>query len=157
MAQSLVVEHSLVIPVGIEEAFEGTLPAPIPAIFANWHGPLPPVKQVFGQDGEWGAVGQTRTLKMAGGGSVREELISVEPPKSFGYRLTDIKGPLARLISTVEGAFVFRPVDEATEVTWRWTIQPKSALSAHALPMFALLWEGYARKALRELSGLLAV
>lgn len=157
MAQSLVVEQSLVIPVGVEEAFERTLPAPIPAIFGNWHGPLPPVKQVLGQDGEWGAVGQTRTLRMAGGGSVREELISVEPPKSFGYRLTDIKGPLAQLISTVEGAFVFLPVDGGTEVTWRWTIQPKSAVSAQVLPLFAVLWEGYARKALRELSGLLSV
>lgn len=155
MAQSLVVEQSLVIPVGVEEAFDGTLPAPIPAVFGNWYGPLPPVKYVVGQDGEWGAVGQTRTLKMAGGGSVREELISVEPPKSFGYRLTEIKGPLAQLIATVEGAFVFVPRGEATEVTWRWTLEPKSALSASGLPLFAVLWKGYARKALRELSGLL--
>lgn len=155
MAQALVVEQSLVIPVGVEEAFEGTLPAPIPAVFGNWYGPLPP-KHVIGQDGEWGAVGQTRTLQMAGGGSVREELISVDPPKSFGYRLTQIKGPLAQLIAAVEGAFVFVPRAEATEVTWRWTLQPKSALSAQCLPLFAVLWEGYARKALRELSGLLA-
>lgn len=81
----------------------------------------------------------------------------MEPPKSFGDRLTDIKGPLAQLISTLEGAFVFLSVNGATEVTWRWTIQPKYAVSAQVLPMFALPWEGYARKALRELSGLLSV
>lgn len=40
-------------------------------------------------------------------------------------------------------------------VTRRWTIHPRSALSTPALPVFGWLWRGYARRALEELSGLL--
>ncbi|BBY24894.1 SRPBCC family protein [Mycobacterium stomatepiae] len=42
-----------------------------------------------------------------------------------------------------------------TEVTWRWDIHPRSPLSALMLPVFGRMWKGYARQALRELSGML--
>jgi hypothetical protein len=159
MPQPLVVQQSLVIPVGVEKAFNGTLPAPIPVVFSNWHGPLPPVKRVEGQEGEWRAVGQTRVLKLADGSSMREEMTDVDSPRSFGYRITEMTGALALLIAKVEGAFLFEPVDvatdSATDVTWRWTVQPRSRLSALAMPVFAALWKGYARKALRALSEML--
>lgn len=159
MAQPLVVQQSLVVPVGVEKAFNGTLPAPIPVVFGSWHGPLPPVKRVVGQEGEWRDVGQTRTLKLADGSSMREELTQVDSPRSFGYRITEMTGALALLIGSVEGAFLFRPADpatdSATEVTWRWTVQPRSRLSALAMPVFATLWKGYARKSLRALDELL--
>ncbi len=156
MAQPLVVEQSRVVPVAVEEAFHGTLPVPLPEIFGHWYGPIPPIKEVRDQTGGWDAAGQTRIVKQVGGGSMREELTSVDPPRSFGYTLTDIKGPMALLVGSVAGAWIFTPVDGGTEITWRWTIHPKSPLAAPGLPVFGMLWKGYARRALRDLSVLLA-
>jgi hypothetical protein len=152
MAQALVVEQSRAMPVDPERAFTGTLPVPLTTLFRRWYGPIPPIKQVHAQAGEWGTVGQTRTVTLVGGGSMREELTHVDPPRSFGYALSDIKGPMSPLVSRVEGEWIFVPVGTGTEVTWRWTIHPRSALAALALPVFGRIWRGYARQSLEELS-----
>ncbi len=152
MAKSVVVEQSRTIPVSAEHAFRGTLPIPLPVIFAHWYGPIPPIKQVRDQTGGWDAAGQTRTVVLAGGGSMREELTSVDPPRSFGYTLTGIKGPLAPLVSSVDGEWGFTRVGDRTDVTWRWTIHPRSALAVLVMPVFGRVWKGYARRALEELS-----
>ena len=51
---------------------------------------------------------------------MREELTSVDPPRSFGYRLPT-SGPMAPLVGQVEGEWSFAPAGTGTEVTWRWT------------------------------------
>jgi hypothetical protein len=155
MAHSRVFSESLVIPVPVEQAFHRTLPVPLTEIFSRRHGLFPPIKEVRDQTGAWDAAGQTRTVVMADGGSTREELTSVDPPRSFGYRLGDATGPMALLVDHVLGEWTFTPVADGTEVTWRWDIHPRSALSALALPVFGRMWKGYARQALRDLSGML--
>jgi hypothetical protein len=158
MAKSVVVEQSLAIPVAVEDAFNGTLPLPLPVIFARWYGPIPPIKAVRDQAGEWGAAGQTRTVVMVGGGSMREELTSVDPPRSFGYALSGIKGPLAPLVGSVDGKWSFAATGtggSATTVTWQWILHPKSSVTAPALPVLARIWKGYARRSLETLSRLL--
>ena len=152
MAQSLNVEQSRVIPVPVAEAFHRTLPMPLPDLFKRWHGPIPPIKEVRDQIGAWHAAGQTRTVLLAGGGSMHEELTSVDPPRSFGYLLTKISGPMALLVDRVVGEWIFTPAEGGSEVTWRWRIYRKSILTAWALPLFARIWKGYARLALGDLS-----
>ena len=142
MAQLLVVDESRVIPVPTEEAFHRTLSAPLPKLFRRWHGPIPPVKEVQEQAGAWDAAGQTRIVRLAGGASMREELTSVEPPRSFGYRLTQISGPMALLVDHVVGEWTFAPAAGGTEITWRWDIHPKSLLTSWALPLFGRVWKG---------------
>jgi hypothetical protein len=155
MAHSRVFSESLVIPLPVEQAFHRTLPAPLPEIFSRWHGPFPPIKEVHDQTGAWDAAGQTRTVVLAGGASTREELTSVDAPRSFGYRLSNATGPMALLVDHVLGEWIFTPAPGGTEITWRWDIHPRSALSALALPVFGRLWQGYARHTLRELSVML--
>src|SRR5277367_2694712 len=150
MAQSLNVEQSRVIPVPVGEAFHGTLPMPLPDLFKRWHGPIPPIKEVRDQTGAWDAAGQTRTVRLAGGGSMREELTSVDPPRSFGYLLTKITGPMALLVDHVAGEWIFTPAPGGTEITWRWDIHSKSPLTSWALPLFARMWKGYARQVLAD-------
>lgn len=149
---TLTVEQSHAIPVSVDETFGGTLPLPLPTLFRHWYGPIPPIKEVRGQSGEWDAVGQTRTVMLVGGGSMREELTSVDPPRAFGYTLTHITGPLAPLVRQVDGEWIFTAAGTGTTVTWRWAIQPRSALAAPLLPVLGRLWKGYARRALKELS-----
>jgi hypothetical protein len=152
MASPVIVEQSRAIPVGVDDAFAGTLPMALPRLFRRWYGPIPPIKSVSGQAGEWASVGQSRTVNLTGGGSMREELTRVDPPRSFGYTLTDVKGPMAPLVDHVEGEWVFTPAGTGTMVTWRWTLHPRSALVAPAMPVFGRIWRGYARQALEELS-----
>lgn len=152
---ALVVEQSLVIPVAVEAAFTGTLPLPLPTLFRHWYGPIPPIKEVRDQTGDWAAPGQTRTVLLKGGGSMREQLTAVDPPHSFEYTLTGITGPMAPLVGLVEGQWRFAAAGDRTEVAWRWTIHRRSALAAPALPVLGMLWRGYARRALHELSTLL--
>ncbi|HRD13900.1 MAG TPA: SRPBCC family protein, partial [Mycobacterium sp.] len=144
---------SRAIPISPDEAFAKTMPMPLPELFARWYGPIPPIKAVRGQVGEWAGVGQTRTIALVGGGGMRETLTSVDAPRSFGYTLSDVRGAMAPLIDHVEGQWLFTPHGTGTLVTWRWTLHPRSALSAPALPVFARIWRGYARQALETLSG----
>jgi hypothetical protein len=152
MAQPLVVEQSRAIPVTSEAAFTGTVPMPLPTLFRRWYGPIPPIRAVVDQAGDWDAVGKSRTIVLTGGGSMREQLTSYDPPRSFGYTLSDVKGPMAPIVARVEGLWSFEPVGTGTKVTWRWTIYPRSAFTARVLPVFGRLWRGYARQSLEELS-----
>jgi len=152
MAHPISVERSRAIPIDPEAAFARTLPMPLPAMFRRWFGPIPPIKEVRDQHGPWNSVGETRTIALAGGGTMRETLTEVDPGHSFGYTITGITGPMAPLIAQIEGAWIFEPAGTGTRVTWRWTLHPKSALTAPALPVFALLWRGYAGQSLESLS-----
>jgi Polyketide cyclase / dehydrase and lipid transport len=155
MAQSLVVEESRVIPIPPEEAFHPMLVMPLTDVFTRWYGPIPPIKEVRDQTGGWDTAGQTRTVLLVGGGSTHEELTSVDPPQSFRYRLSKVSGPMAILVDHVLGEWVFTPKDGGTELTWRWTINRRSLLTAWALPVFGRLWKGYARQVLADLSAAL--
>ncbi|HZQ31445.1 MAG TPA: SRPBCC family protein [Mycobacterium sp.] len=155
MSQPLTVEQSHVIPVDVQQAFDGTLPMPLPTLFRRWYGPIPPISQVLNQTGDWDAVGKSRTVLLKGGGSMREELTQMDPPKAFGYILSDIRGPMSPLVNRVDGTWLFAPAGDGTTVTWRWTIHPRSRFAAPALPVFGRLWRGYARRALEELERLL--
>jgi Polyketide cyclase / dehydrase and lipid transport len=152
MTKPLVVEQSRAIRLAQDDVFRDMVPMPLPTLFRRWYGPIPPIKEVRGQTGDWDAVGQSRTVVLVGGGSMREELTQFDPPQSFGYTLSDIKGPLSPLVGRVDGEWIFAPLGSETNVIWRWTIHPRSALTAPLLPVFGMLWKGYARQSLEELS-----
>ncbi len=57
MAHPVVVEQSRAIPVAVPDAFAKTLPMLLPTLFHRWYGPIPPIKAVHGQTGDWSAVG----------------------------------------------------------------------------------------------------
>jgi hypothetical protein len=152
MASTLAVQQSRVIPVSVDDAFAGTLPIPLTTIFRRWYGPIPPVAEVREQHGEWGTAGQNRVVAFTGAGSMREELTSVDPPRSFGYAITGITGPLGLLVGSAEGEWTFTPSGSATTVTWHWNIHAASAITAPLLPLVGALWKGYARRSLAALS-----
>ena len=69
-----------------------------------------------------------------------------------GLRRRDTEHILTSLRDHVDGEWVFEPIGNGTNVTWRWTIHPRTALTAPLLPVFGKLWKGYARQSLEELS-----
>lgn len=152
MAHPVVVEQSRAIPVAVSDAFTKTLPMPLPTLFHRWYGPIPPIKAVHNQTGDWSTEGQSRDIALLGGGGMRETLTRVDAPHAFGYTLGNVRGAMAPLIDHVEGMWEFSSHGTGTLVTWRWTLYPKSALTAPALPVFARIWRGYAKQALGTLS-----
>jgi len=156
VTEPLAVAQSLTIPIGQQDVFRDMVPMPLPSLFRRWYGPIPPIKETRDQTGDWNAVGQSRTVVLVGGGSMREELTAFNPPHAFGYTLSDIKGPLAPLVGRVDGELIFEPLGSGTTVTWRWNIHPRSRFTAPLLPVFGRLWKGYARQSLQELSAQLA-
>ncbi|TQF74601.1 SRPBCC family protein [Rhodococcus spelaei] len=152
MSTAVIVEQSRAIPVTLQRAFDLTLPIPLTAIFSRRYGLLPPIKQIRGQDGIWGNVGQSRTVVTTDGGTMQEVLTEVDAPHSFSYRLSDITGPLRPLVDTIDGCWEFAPSGTGTLITWRWALHPKG-LGAPVMPLITPMWRGYARQALEQLSG----
>ncbi len=145
-------EQSRAIPVDIDTAFARTLPMSPPIIFNRRYGLIGPMKAIRDQTGDWTTVGETRTVAV-GGSSMHEELMVVDAPNVFRYRLSGGAGPQAAMIDHVDGEFLFAPIGTGTKVTWRWTVHLKSTAAGLAMPAFAMLWRGYARQALEQLSG----
>src|ERR1700684_3931422 len=111
---AITVEQSRAIPVELQRAFDVTLPIPLTAIFSRRYVLLPPVKEVRGQEGPWGRVGQTRTVVTADGGTMRELLTEVDAPHSFSYHLSDISGPMRPLVESIDGRWEFAKTGTGT-------------------------------------------
>jgi hypothetical protein len=156
MAAPVVTAYSRIFGVTLEDAFDRILPAPLPVLFVNRYGPLPPIKEVQGQQGAWGTLGQTRTIQLADGGTMHEELTRLERPSAFGYSITDVTGPMKALVSHVDGLWSFAAAGTGTRVTWEWTIIPKSALVSPIMPVFVRLWRGYAARAFDQIASFLS-
>lgn len=92
---------------------------PLPTLFPRWYGPIPPIKAIRDQAGDWANVGETRTIVLGGGGTMREELTAVDAPNLFGYVISEVTGPLALLVDHIDGSWIFSPHDTGTTVTWR--------------------------------------
>ena len=155
MSSPLKLEHAATFPVPVERAYDVVLSAPLDQIFRRRFWAIPPIVGVRDQVGEWGTPGQTRTIVMADKGTLREELTHAQRPDSFGYVISQVTGPMKPLVSSAEGHWAFTPEGEGTRITWAWTVHPRSAVAALAMPVFARLWRGNARQGFDELGTLL--
>lgn len=156
MAEPVVMSYSQPFAAAPGEAFDKVLPMPLPELFSRRYGPIPPIRSVEGQVGTWGQVGQARTLRLKGGGSMREELTRVDRPAAFGYTITQVTGPMRPLCSYIDGIWSFDADGTGTRITWQWTAHPRSAVVAPLLPIFARVWRGYARQSFECLAEFLA-
>lgn len=150
-------EQSHTYPVSVEQAFDVVLATALPEVFSRRYAAIPAIREVRDQGGPWGTVGQSRTIVLADGGTMREELTRVDRPHSFGYAITGITGPMKLLVDSADGLWTFDPAGAGVEVTWAWEVRPASSLAALAMPVFARFWRGYARRAMEQVESLLPV
>ena len=144
-------EASRVVAVQHDEAMQRFIPVPLTEIFDRRHLALPAIKRVDGPEGRFEQVGQSRTIHLADGGSMVETLTVVRAPDEFGYRISQVRGPLKPLAQEIRGLWTFTPVGAETRITWRWEVDP-ALLGRPVMPVFTLMWRGYAAKALERLS-----
>ena len=127
-----------------EAAFDAVLAAPLPELFAQRSGPIPPIRECTGQEGAWGTVGQTRTVVLADGGTNLETLVALDRPGSYRYRLSSFTGPMKGLVASVDGEFAFAAEGDGTRVTWSWRMRATNPVARLLLPGLGLFWRRYA-------------
>lgn len=152
---TLHLEASRAIPVEHEKALDLVLPAPLPKIFGRRYAAITPIAEVRDQAGAWDSAGETRTIVLADGATMRETLTSIDRPSTFTYEITPLSGPLGLLVGHVEGRWSFVPAGTGTRVTWSWDVTPASRAASFAMPVFGWMWRGYARQSLEDLEELL--
>jgi hypothetical protein len=139
-----VLTSSTLVEAAPEAAFDGVLAAPLAELFSDRAGPIPPVRECTGQEGEWGTVGQTRTVVLDDGSTNLETLVALERPGSYRYRLTDFTGPMKALVGSVDGEFAFAAEGTGTRVTWSWRMHAANPVGRLFLPVLGLFWRRYA-------------
>jgi Polyketide cyclase / dehydrase and lipid transport len=154
MADPVQLSSSHTVQLPVQDAFDRVLVAPLEQVFARRFGPIPAIRRTS-QQGDWGTVGQQRTIDFTDPGSVRERLTVVERPHRFGYTLSDVVGPMKLLIAGVEGLWAFEPDGTGTRITWSWTVHPANSVGRLAMPLFGRVWQGYARRSLAQLETLI--
>jgi hypothetical protein len=147
--------HSRTFPAGVKRTFEELLPFPLERLFTQRFAAIPPIKQVRDQDGTWGTPGQTRTILLSGGGTMREELVEVTKPSRFAYRLTHVTGPMKALVRSIDGAWEFERAGTGVRVTWSWTVHPRGRIGSASMPALRRMWTSYARRNFENLEKLL--
>jgi hypothetical protein len=153
--EPLHLESSRAIPVAYETALARVLPAPLPQIFGRRYAAITPIAEVRDQAGGWDAAGETRTIVLADGATMRETLTGIDSPSSFSYEITPLSGPLKLLVGHVAGRWSFAPAGTGTRVTWSWDVTPASGVASFAMPVIGRMWKGYARQSLESLEDLL--
>jgi hypothetical protein len=142
-------------PAPVGEAFERVQAFELSRLFDRRYAALPAIKAVRGQVGAWGTPGQTRTILLADGGSMRESLLESVAPQRFSYRIDQIRGPMKLLFSGVDGSWAFEPAGTGVRVRWSWTMHPAGRLGSLAQRPFRRMWSSYAALAFDRLELLL--
>jgi len=131
-------------------------------VFPKGSGPIPAVVGTSDQMGPWDVVGSARRVRLADGTSVREEILGSDPcdgaaPRKgrarFAYRVDGFTGPLSALTTAAFGEWTFvEAAPDRTEITWRYSFVPRSALMAPPLSLLiALFWRTYMRRGIENL------
>lgn len=68
----------------------------------------------------WYTPGLSRTVYFTDGSKAKEQLLTVEPPRSFTYEITQFTGINKFLVSRIHGAWQFRQTS-ASETGIEWT------------------------------------
>jgi len=155
MTNDVQLSYSRTYPTDVGRAFDEVLPYDLAKLFNRRYAAIPAIKSLRDQVGAWGTPGQTRTIGLADGGTMHEELVEVTRPTRFAYRLSGITGPMKPLVASLDGAWDFEPAGTGARITWAWNVQPAGRLGSLAMPLIRRMWQGYARHGFDNIEGLL--
>jgi hypothetical protein len=149
-------QYSRAYPTSPADAFDRVLVHDLRDLFSARTAAIAPIVEVRDQQGEWGTVGQQRTIVLSDGTAMRETLLRVQPPGEFGYRIDVVAGAMKLLVGGADGSWGFAVDGAGCRITWTWQVDPASALAAVAAPVFRLMWIRNAAKAFDRIGAALA-
>ena len=119
-----------------------------PTWFYAKFGPLPGVVDVWGQVGEWNAVGKTRTLKLSDGGSVIETLTDVAHAEFFAYDLSEFQGLFGHIVAGARAEWDFWQEGDSTGIRWTYTYTARPGFGLVVSAIVRLFWSRYMQRTL---------
>jgi hypothetical protein len=149
------VDASRLVAVEPTQAFDRLIAAPLPEIFSRRFAAFPAVREVNDEPEVWGTVGQTRTIVLTDGATLRETLTAVDRPHGYSYLLDDLHGPLKPFVRTIDGAWTVTPEGTGARIGWSWTLHPKAPPARLTMNVMARMWKGYAERGLAEVETIL--
>jgi hypothetical protein len=105
------------------DAFCHVVPIDLTSIFKGY-GLLPVVIGTEAQTGNWDAIGQTKTVNLSDGSSVKERITQYQKPDYFSYVVSDFSGVLGLLITSAAGEWWFESDNlspNSTVIRWSYT------------------------------------
>jgi hypothetical protein len=87
----------------------------------------------------WYRAGLTRTVYFEDGTTAQESLTSVNPSKSFSYKIENFTSSLRKLATQIEGEWIFTDLGNGqTKIEWTYKIIPKNGLTKTLIKWFVL-------------------
>lgn len=120
----------------IEDVFKYIVPISLPHIFKKFKY-FPAVIRT-NETQKWITSGLVRTVFFEDGNTAQEELINVNNPKYFAYKVTNFSSPLRFLINQVNGSWEFELTENKTNILWKYELIPKNPLSGWFIKNFLL-------------------
>lgn len=118
-----------------------------PTRFYPKSGVLPGVAEVRDQTGAWVAAGQTRTLVLTDGGTVKETLTAAAEPL-FAYDLSTFTGFFGMLVAAGRSEWRVTPSRTGSSIVWTYTFTAKPGRGFIVATIMRLAWAPYMRKVL---------
>jgi hypothetical protein len=130
-------------------AFETVAPIDVASVYKRW-GPFPATRLAKDQTGAWDAAGQTRTLILSDGTSLREHLLEYDDGHSFAYDATEITNALGKLVYGVHGDWSFIPDGSGTVMRWTWEFKPRPRCYVPVRLLLTPLFRNYMQAAVNN-------
>lgn len=112
----------------IKNCFEYIVPIELSHIFHRYF-VLPGVKSTDETE-PWFKPDLSRTVYFTDGSRAEEHLLSVEPSKSFTYKITKFTGINRLLVSEILGAWQFSQCDDkTTKIEWTYSLVCRNAVT----------------------------
>lgn len=145
MAHRVAITRTAVLPGTPDAVFEFITAEDVLPKLLTGYGPLPAVVGTSGHAGPWDRPGSERTIHLADGTTVREQVSRHASPGFFAYRVWSFGNPIIRtLAEEARGEWTFTAAPEGTEVSWTYAFSAKSGWTAVPLrAIVQILWRGY--------------
>ncbi len=150
------VEASRLVAVEPAQAFDRLIAARLPEVFCRRYAAFPAIRDVADQPADWGSVGQTRTILLADGGSIRQTLTVGRPTgRATTTCSTRSRARFGHSCAPSTARWSVTPEGTGARIGWTWVLHPKASPARLTMSVIGRMWKGYAERALAELETVL--
>jgi hypothetical protein len=147
MARGVAASAEALVAGGLAEVFDAVV-AVDPSEWYPRFGPLPAVVRVTDQSAAFTEPGARRTLHLSDGGTVTEEVVTIDAPRFHSYQLTGFQKLFGHLVRTARADWVFSPDPRGVRIRWTYTFYALRGRGVLVSAIVLVLWAAYMRRVL---------
>ncbi len=111
----------------LQTSFDHIVPVDLSHIFHRFL-LVPGVKRTD-ESQKWITPGLSRTVYFDDGSTAREALLTVAPPESFSYKISEVTGINRLLVTHIMGDWQFTRGDNETNIVWTYSLHARNAVT----------------------------